>query len=158
EIALGNTDLSHRTEETSTILQDTTASTTALFEAIHACAGNAGRANEFAATAAEDARKGGESMQHLSTGTPDIAKQSKQISEITSVIDSISFQTNILALNAAIEAARAGEVGRGFSVVASEVRTLAQRSAGAAKDIRKLIETSQQTVDDGIARAKIAQA
>jgi len=157
EIATGNSDLSHRTEATAAVLQETAASTTTLLEAIHACAGNAERADGFAASAADEARKGGESMRDLSVGISDIVKQSKQIGEITAVIDSISFQTNILALNAAIEAARAGEVGRGFSVVASEVRTLAQRSAAAAKDIRGLIERSQSAVDDGIGKARIAQ-
>ncbi|HUN93977.1 MAG TPA: methyl-accepting chemotaxis protein [Burkholderiaceae bacterium] len=158
EIASGIVDLSHRTEETSATLQGTTSSTSALFAAIHVCAETATKANEISAAAAEDARRGGESMRHLTLAVADIVGKSKQIGEITGVIDAISFQTNILALNAAIEAARAGEVGRGFSVVASEVRTLAQRSASAAKDIRRLIDDSRAAVDDGIARARTAEA
>jgi len=157
EIASGNKDLSHRTEQTSAVLQSTTSSTTALFGAIRACATAATNADSFAAAAVVEAGHGGESMRDLAAGIGDIEHKSRQISEITGVIDAISFQTNLLALNAAIEAARAGEAGRGFAVVASEVRVLAKRSATAAHDIRNLIEDSRVAVDAGIKRTKVAQ-
>ena len=158
EIASGNIDLSRRTEQTTAVLQQTTGSTAALFDAIRACAGNASNADQFASTAVAEAGRSGESMRDLAQGIGDIERQSRRIGEITTVIDAISMQTNLLALNAAIEAARAGEVGRGFSVVAGEVRTLAQRSAAAAREIRELIDSSRTAVDAGMKRAEVAQA
>jgi len=158
EIATGNADLSLRTDQTTSILQDMLVATAALISAIQDCAQSALAANRYSSAAADEAGRSGESMRNLSTSISDIARHSNRIGEITSVIDAISFQTNILALNAAIEAARAGEVGRGFAVVASEVRTLAQRSSAAAREIRQLIDDSRAAVSDGIERAGAAQA
>jgi methyl-accepting chemotaxis protein len=117
---------------------------------------NALEANKMAGDASVVARKGGAIVSQVVTTMSDISHSSKKIVEIIGLIDSIAFQTNILALNAAVEAARAGEQGRGFSVVAAEVRHLAQRSATAANEIKKLIETSVEKVDAGMALAENA--
>jgi methyl-accepting chemotaxis protein len=158
EIASGTQDLSNRTETTAGLLQETNGEVSALFTALHECAAAATAANRYATTAVEEARRGDESMTHLQSGISDIDKRSREIAEITAVIDAIAFQTNLLALNAAIEAARAGEVGRGFAVVANEVRALAQKSASAAKDIRRLVNDSNQAVSEGLQRASVARS
>jgi methyl-accepting chemotaxis protein len=157
EIAQGNQDLSKRTEQAADVLKQTTRATSDLFDAIHNCAEVAVKADSFAASAADHARQGGQSMLELASGIKDIEVKSNRIGEITTVIDSISMQTNLLALNAAIEAARAGESGRGFSVVASEVRSLSLRSTAAASEIRKLIDGSRAAVAVGIQKTNVAQ-
>ncbi|HET7866915.1 MAG TPA: methyl-accepting chemotaxis protein, partial [Burkholderiaceae bacterium] len=157
EIATGTQDLSRRTETTAALLQESTAEISALFAALHTCAASASNADGFSAHAVEEAERSDKSMTHLQSGIADIERRSQQIGEITAVIDAISMQTNLLALNAAIEAARAGEAGKGFSVVAGEVRTLAKRSAEAAKEIRKLIEDSSAVVREGLNRAAVAR-
>ncbi|MDC8758597.1 methyl-accepting chemotaxis protein [Janthinobacterium fluminis] len=149
EIAEGNMDLSNRTEVQAGALQQTASAMASLTLAVTENAANAGRACELAAGASALAQRGGAAMGQAMTTMETIRAHSRQIVDITSVIDSISFQTNILALNAAVEAARAGEQGRGFAVVAAEVRNLAQRSAAAAKEIKTLIATSVGTIDDG---------
>ena len=116
-------------------------------------ADNARQANSLADNAAEMAASGNEAVQEMVRTIREISASSSQISEITSLIEGIAFQTNILALNAAVEAARAGEHGRGFAVVASEVRSLAQRSASAAKEIKALIYSSVGMVQDGAKQA-----
>ncbi|CCG87532.1 methyl-accepting chemotaxis protein [Erwinia piriflorinigrans] len=149
EIALGNNDLSARTEQQAASLAQTAASMEQLTATVSANADNARRASELARSASGTAHKGGTLTDNVVTTMNGIADSSKKIADITSVIDGIAFQTNILALNAAVEAARAGEQGRGFAVVAGEVRSLAQRSAGAAKEIKTLIEESVSRVDQG---------
>jgi methyl-accepting chemotaxis protein len=119
-------------------------------------ADNARQANSLAGTAKVATERGGAAVQAVVAMMQDISNQSVRIADITSVIESIAFQTNILALNAAVEAARAGEQGRGFAVVASEVRSLAQRSAAAAKDIKELIQASVAKVDDGSRLVEVA--
>ncbi|TWI02820.1 methyl-accepting chemotaxis protein [Luteimonas cucumeris] len=149
EIASGNADLSSRTEQQAANLEETAASMEELTSTVRQNAESARQANQLAIGAAGVASKGGDVVGQVVTTMQDIESSSRKIAEIISVIDGIAFQTNILALNAAVEAARAGEQGRGFAVVASEVRTLAQRSAGAAKEIKGLIETSVDKVADG---------
>ncbi|QBM25015.1 HAMP domain-containing protein [Citrobacter arsenatis] len=149
EISTGNNDLSSRTEEQAAALEETAASMEQLTVTVKLNAENAREASQLADTATETAGKGSTLVSEVVETMDGIAASSKQIAEITSVINSIAFQTNILALNAAVEAARAGEQGRGFAVVAGEVRNLASRSAGAAKEIETLIGESSRRVDQG---------
>ncbi|HEF0124214.1 methyl-accepting chemotaxis protein [Citrobacter youngae] len=149
EISTGNNDLSSRTEEQAAALEETAASMEQLTATVKLNAENAREASQLADTATETAGKGSTLVSEVVDTMDGIAASSKQIAEITSVINSIAFQTNILALNAAVEAARAGEQGRGFAVVAGEVRNLASRSAGAAKEIETLIGESSRRVEQG---------
>jgi methyl-accepting chemotaxis protein-1 (serine sensor receptor) len=149
QIAAGNQDLSSRTEEQASSLEETASAMEELTSTVKQNADNARQANQLAVTAADIAAKGGSVVGHVVDTMASINESSKKIVDIIAVIDGIAFQTNILALNAAVEAARAGEQGRGFAVVASEVRNLAQRSAGAAKEIKALINDSVAKVDDG---------
>jgi methyl-accepting chemotaxis protein len=149
QIAQGNLDLSQRTEEQASALEETAASMEQLSSTVIQNADNAAQANQLALSASSVASEGGKVVDQVIDTMRGINESSKRISDIISVIDSIAFQTNILALNAAVEAARAGEQGRGFSVVAAEVRSLAQRSAEAAKEIKTLISTSVERVEQG---------
>ncbi len=151
EIARGNQDLSDRTEQTASNLQRTSSSMAALTSTVQQSADNARQANQLAMNASTVAAKGGEVVAQVVETMHGINEASRKIADIISVIDGIAFQTNILALNAAVEAARAGEQGRGFAVVASEVRSLAGRSAEAAKEIKTLIGTSVERVERGSA-------
>jgi aerotaxis receptor len=149
EIAQGNMDLSGRTEQQASNLEETAASMEQMSAAVQATAEASLRASELAGQATQSAVRGGESFHAVTRKMEEIAESSRRIADILSVIDGIAFQTNILALNAAVEAARAGEQGRGFAVVASEVRTLAHRSAAAAKQIKDLIDDSVNSVQAG---------
>jgi methyl-accepting chemotaxis protein len=149
EIAQGNNDLSQRTEEQASALEETAASMEELSATVKQNADNARQANQLAQNASSVAIKGGEVVAQVVDTMKGINESSRKISDIISVIDGIAFQTNILALNAAVEAARAGEQGRGFAVVASEVRSLAGRSAEAAKEIKTLISNSVERVEQG---------
>ncbi|MBP2197452.1 methyl-accepting chemotaxis protein [Pantoea cypripedii] len=149
EIAMGNNDLSSRTEQQAASLEETAASMEQLTATVKQNAENARQASQLALTASDTAQQGGKVVDGVVTTMKEIAGSSKKIADVTSVIDGIAFQTNILALNAAVEAARAGEQGRGFAVVAGEVRSLAQRSAQAAKEIKGLIEDSVNRVNTG---------
>ncbi len=149
EIAAGNTDLSSRTEQQAAALQQTAASMEELAAVVRQNSDNARQANELAATASAVATRGGQAVEGVVESMERISAGSSKIGEIVGVIDGIAFQTNILALNAAVEAARAGEQGKGFAVVAAEVRSLAQRSAQAAKEIKTLIEAAIAEVHAG---------
>lgn len=153
EISQGNTELSSRTEQQAAALQETAASMEQLTATVKS---NAAGAHQTAATARETAtlaRAGEADVQRMSETMNEISLSAVRVRDITSVIEGIAFQTNILALNAAVEAARAGEEGRGFAVVAGEVRSLAQRSASAARDIKLLIEQAVSQVEGGVAAA-----
>ena len=149
EIAQGNNDLSARTEQQASALEETAASMEELSATVKQNADSARQANQLAHSASTVAVRGGEVVGQVVETMKGINASSRRISEIISVIDGIAFQTNILALNAAVEAARAGEQGRGFAVVASEVRSLAGRSADAAKEIKNLINDSVERVEQG---------
>ncbi len=149
EIAEGNANLSQRTEEQASSLEETASSMEEMTSTVKQNADNAREANQLALAASTQAQSGGEVVSKAVEAMSEINSSSKKIADIIGVIDEIAFQTNLLALNAAVEAARAGEQGRGFAVVAGEVRNLAQRSAGAAKEIKGLINDSVEKVDDG---------
>ena len=156
EIAQGNTDLSQRTEEQAASLQETAASMEQLTATVKQNADNARQASQLAVLASGATERGGSAVDEVIGTMQSIADESRKIGEIIGVIEGIAFQTNILALNAAVEAARAGDEGRGFAVVAGEVRTLAQRSASAAKDIKELIGSSVARVDVGTGQVTVA--
>ncbi len=156
EIASGNHDLSSRTEQQAGAIQQTAASMEALGDTVRVNAQRAARADALARTASDAASQGGEVVANVVSTMQEINDSSRRIVDIISVIDGIAFQTNILALNAAVEAARAGEQGRGFAVVASEVRSLAGRSAAAAKEVKSLIDASLERVERG--NALVAKA
>jgi methyl-accepting chemotaxis protein len=149
QIAQGNTDLSGRTEEQASSLEQTAASVEQMSGTVRTNADNANQANQLASAASSVAMRGGEVVGQVIATMNDIQSSSQKIADIIGVIDGIAFQTNILALNAAVEAARAGEQGRGFAVVAGEVRSLAQRSAQAAREIKTLINDSVEKVNTG---------
>ena len=149
QIAAGNLDLSSRTEEQASSLEETAASMEELTSTVRQNADNARQANQLATAASDVAARGGAIVGRVVETMDSIDASAKKIVDIIGVIDGIAFQTNILALNAAVEAARAGEQGRGFAVVATEVRNLAQRSAGAAKEIKELIGHSVEQVNNG---------
>ena len=151
QIASGNNDLSARTEQQASALEETAASMEELGSTVRQNADNARTANQLAVNASTVATQGGEVVAEVVETMKGINASSNKIADIISVIDGIAFQTNILALNAAVEAARAGEQGRGFAVVAGEVRSLAQRSAEAAKEIKSLITASVERVEQGSA-------
>ncbi|WP_276570530.1 methyl-accepting chemotaxis protein [Halochromatium salexigens] len=158
EIATGNADLSSRTEEQASALAQTASSMEELTATVKQNADNARQASGLALEASSTAERGGEVVGQVVETMHGISDSSQQIAEITNVIDSIAFQTNILALNASVEAARAGEQGRGFAVVAGEVRNLASRSADAAKEIKALIEGTVSKIQDGSSLAERAGA
>ena len=149
EISTGNSSLSQRVEAQAASLEETNSSMMRMTETVRANADNARQANELARVACDHAEHGGKIMQNAVSAMQVINESSRKIADIIGVIDEIAFQTNLLALNAAVEAARAGEQGRGFAVVASEVRALASRSAGAAKEIKALIQDSVAKIGDG---------
>ncbi|MCO7263160.1 methyl-accepting chemotaxis protein [Dickeya zeae] len=149
QIAMGNTDLSSRTEEQAASLQQTAASMEQISQTIRQNGETVREAAQLAAHASDTAAKGSDVVGNVIRTMDGISASSRKIGDIISVIDSIAFQTNILALNAAVEAARAGEQGRGFAVVAGEVRSLAQRSASAAREIKELITESMEQVASG---------
>ncbi|WP_353224371.1 methyl-accepting chemotaxis protein [Salinisphaera hydrothermalis] len=149
EIAAGNDELSNRTQEQAASLEETAASMEQMTSTVKQNADNAAQADQLARDVSRQAGEGSEVAAHAVQSMQNIEASSRKISEIVGLIDEIAFQTNLLALNASVEAARAGEQGRGFSVVAAEVRTLASRSAQAAKDIKALVEDSTQKVAGG---------
>ena len=149
EISKGNTDLSQRTEQQASSLEETASSMEEMTSTVKQTADNAAQANDLATTARRQAENGGRVVSEAVAAMTGINEASSRIADIIGVIDEIAFQTNLLALNAAVEAARAGEQGRGFAVVAAEVRTLASRSAAAAKEIKGLIQDSVAKVEHG---------
>ncbi|WP_447554897.1 methyl-accepting chemotaxis protein [Vreelandella sp. EE22] len=149
EIAQGNTELSSRTEEQAASIEQTAASMEQMTATVKQNADNARQASALAGEASSTAEQGGQVVEQVVQTMHGISSSSQKVADITSVIDSIAFQTNILALNASVEAARAGEQGRGFAVVAGEVRNLASRSADAAKEIKALIDTSVKQIAQG---------
>ncbi len=151
EIAQGNADLSERTEGTASSLQQTAAALEQVTQRLHPSTETAARAEHMASQASAVATEGGNAMAQVVRTMQNIQQSSRKVEEVTGVIDSIAFQTNILALNAAVEAARAGEQGRGFAVVAAEVRQLAMCAGEAAREIKGLIATSAQNVETGTA-------
>jgi methyl-accepting chemotaxis protein len=156
QIADGNHDLSGRTEHQASAIEQTAASMEELTAAVHRNSESASEASRLAGSASSVAQAGGEAMTQMVSKMASIRTSAARIVDIIAVIDGIAFQTNILALNAAVEAARAGEEGRGFAVVAGEVRSLAQRSASAAKDIKRLITDSASEIEQGTALANAA--
>ncbi len=156
QIAEGNHDLSGRTEHQASAIEQTAASMEELTATVHRNSESANEATRLAGSASSVAQAGGEAMTQMVSKMASIRTSASRIVDIIAVIDGIAFQTNILALNAAVEAARAGEEGRGFAVVAGEVRSLAQRSASAAKDIKKLIADSASEIEQGTALANAA--
>jgi methyl-accepting chemotaxis protein len=152
QVAGGNADLSQRTEQQAASLEETASVVRELTGKVQHNSESARSANEQAASASAIANEGGERFRRVTVTMQEISTASKKIADIVSIIDGIAFQINLLSLNAAVEAARAGEQGRGFAVVASEVRSLAQRSAGAAREIKALIENSVRKVDQGSAQ------
>lgn len=157
-IARGNQELAGRTEGQASSLQQTAASMEQLTSTVRQNADNARQANQLAASSMDVARRGGVAVGQVVDTMHGISASSRKIADIVSIIEGIAFQTNILALNAAVEAARAGETGKGFAVVAGEVRSLAQKSAQAAKEIKGLIEDSVDRVSEGSAQAEQAGA
>ena len=149
EIASGNQDLSQRTETTAARLQETTSSMAQICRSVEEAAAAARSADERSGQASQAAERGGAAVERVLECMTSINASSRRITEITAVIDGIAFQTNLLALNAAVEAALAGESGRGFSVVAGEVRSLARRAAAAAKEIKQLLQESAVEVEAG---------
>jgi aerotaxis receptor len=149
EVARGGDDLSNRTEQQAASLEQTAAALQQFAQSTHQNAGYTSKASQIAAEASDQARSGGEAVERVVHTMREIEASSRKIADIIGVIDGIAFQTNILALNAAVEAARAGEQGRGFAVVAAEVRSLAQRSAEAARQIKNLIGESVGQVESG---------
>ncbi len=158
EVASGNGDLSSRTEQTASNLEQTASAMEELTATVRDSATSAGHASELADSAAQVARRGGDAVAQVVDTMDEINRSSHKIADIIGVIDGIAFQTNILALNAAVEAARAGEQGRGFAVVASEVRSLAGRSAEAAREIKALISASVEKVENGARQVQDAGA
>ncbi len=156
QIDRGNSDLSARTEAQASSLQETASSMEELTTTVQQNSGSAGQASVLAGEASAVARRGGDAVRGVVSTMQEIHDSSRRIADITAVIDSIAFQTNILALNAAVEAARAGEQGRGFAVVAAEVRSLAQRSAQAAREIKVLIQESAGRVGGGVRQVEAA--
>jgi methyl-accepting chemotaxis protein len=150
QISSGNQDLSERTEQSAASLQQTASAMADITGTVTQSAATAGEAAVLSAKAVESATTGSAAANRLDSSMTSITESSRKIADITGVIDGIAFQTNILALNAAIEAARAGEAGRGFAVVASEVRSLAKRSADAAREIKDLIGQSSIQVEQGV--------
>lgn len=156
EIGTGTADLASRTEAQAASIEQTSAAVEMLGKRVEQTADNARTTNEVSQSMRDVARRGGETVDGVVTALNDIQESSKEVAEVLSLIDEIALQTNLLALNASVEAARAGDAGKGFVVVAAEVRTLAQRAAEAARTIRTLVDVSGHNVATGVTRAKLA--